>query len=224
MKETINHLISSVYSQSTNSLTLTENIFYWPGQVLTCIFAILWTCNMKECIQSNAKGCYETLFAKEKELFDKLLEISMTSNLSKKDTIILNNLLLQKLHHVSITERFKEKPPCGSNDFQWLSQLRYEYSDSNLTIQSLTHSIEYGYEYLGNVKSLVFTPLTERCYQTFFLALNYHLGGWLSGPACSGKTETVKEFAKCLAKYMIVFNCSDTVQHAVLSNFFKVSF
>lgn len=218
--------MQSTMEQSLNSLhaedrgVVMENILEYPGQSLHCILSVYWTRDVEN-TQFNPCSLKE-LAMKENETFNLLLIKSRDENLASKHKLNLKNILILKSHHIEVINSLASQSQVTVDDFSWTSQLRHEFRDAKLHIRCLIHSLGYGYEYLGNVKRLILTPLTERCYRTLFMALAFHLGGHITGPTCSGKTETVKDFANCMAKFLLVFNCSDETPTTVLANYFKV--
>ncbi len=66
--------------------------------------------------------------------------------------------------------------------------MKIYYKDEQVNIRSFETDIEYGYEYLGQIKRLVLTNLTERMQLIYMSAIKYSLGGAAIGPAGTGKS------------------------------------
>lgn len=89
-----------------------------------------------------------------------------------------------------------------------------------MRINIITAKKPYGFEFLENTSRLVITPLTERAFQSLFLALHYDYGGAPMGPVGTGKTETIKDMAKRCARPCYILNCSGDFDFDSMSKFF----
>ena len=127
-------------------------------------------------------------------------------NLAKLDRLKIVNIVTVEVHARDTLDKMAKAGCTSVNDFEWLLQLRFYWEDGGsqkaVVKQTNTQTL-YGYEYLGNPGRLVVTPLTDRCYTTLTTALHLHRGGLPQGPAGTGKTETVKDLSKNLAKQCI---------------------
>jgi dynein heavy chain len=134
----------------------------------------------------------------------------------RKATKMVNRLKLIALITIEVHARditdFLSKTCFSVNSFDWKKQLRFKATlqgeSADCTVEQTSTVFPYGFEYQGNNGRLVVTSLTDRCYMTLTTAMDLKKGGAPQGPAGTGKTETVKDLGKSLAKFVVVFNCS----------------
>lgn len=194
----------------------------WPGQIILVTCQLYWTQEVSRAlISSGLRGLQK---------YGKKLNTQMTSLIDlvrKKQNPIqsstLSALIVIEVHARDVVSKLIEEGVTDVSDFAFLRELRYYWDENEkeLLVKMMHTTVRYNYEYLGNTSRLVVTPLTEKCYRTMMAALQMNLGGAPEGPAGTGKTETVKDLAKAVAKKCVVFNCSEGLDYKAMGRFFK---
>ncbi|XP_032988956.1 dynein axonemal heavy chain 1 isoform X1 [Rhinolophus ferrumequinum] len=217
MKTSIRDIIERAI-KTYPTMPRTQWVLNWPGQVTIAGCQTYWTMEVAEALVAN--NLSNQLFPKlAKQLSD--LVALVRGKLSHMQRAVLSALIVIEVHAKDVVGKLIQENVVSVNDFEWISQLRYYWTNNNLYIRAVNAEFIYGYEYLGNSGRLVITPLTDRCYLTLTGALHLKFGGAPAGPAGTGKTETTKDLGKALAIQTVVFNCSDQLDFMAMGKFFK---
>ncbi|KAG5509761.1 hypothetical protein GH5_05627 [Leishmania sp. Ghana 2012 LV757] len=220
----------------------TEWFFQHPAQCVTTVDQIVWTSEVEEVITQTGNGdssawpSYQDRFSAQLLQTVELVKLSLTA----MQRTVVSNLIVVDVHcrdvcaELAATSVRAAPQPCSSLlDFGWQKQLRFYYGLPTSThraggaaetadcfVRHGAAELPYGYEYLGNQPRLVITPLTERAFLTCTAALHMQKGAAPQGPAGTGKTESVKDLGKALARTVVVFNCSDGLDYRMMSQMF----
>ena len=196
-----------------------EWVLVHPGQCVLNGSQVHWTTEVEQGIREGLEGVHRYYKFLEAQLLDTVKLVR--GNLTNMQSIALGALIVIDVHAKDVVFRLVENKVESVDDFDWIAQLRYYWEKDDCYVRCIQTYFPYGYEYLGNSPRLVITPLTDKCYMTLMGALNLGLGGAPAGPAGTGKTESVKDLSKALAKQVVVFNCSEGMDHVMVAKFFK---
>ena len=228
------------------SLKKLRRIHEWirqcPGQLLISTGKISFTKTTEQHLVLAHDGDAKALkrLVKAQRVYLKLLAGIVQGDMRKLDRKKITALITMEIHSRDVGNKLYRGGCTSVDEFLWLSQLRYYWekpttSDGlpteDITADDLrlgrcvtrqtTSELRFGYEYQGNNGRLVVTPLTDRAVLTLTTALALQRGGAPAGPAGTGKTETVKDLGKNLAKYVVVFNCSDQLGYKNVGRMFS---
>ncbi|KAJ3249557.1 Dynein heavy chain 5, axonemal [Chytriomyces hyalinus] len=220
---TINDIVREAASR-VNDMPLQKFLDEYPAQIGLLCLQIQWT-GLSEDALTNSKSDKKKMAATNQritEILNTLID-QTTKDLTKMDRTKYETFITIQVHHKDVFEKLYKSHVKTPEDFEWLKQARFYWHETkDCCIASITNfDFKYQCEYLGCTDRLVITPLTDRVYITLAQAIGMSLGGSPAGPAGTGKTESVKDLGKNLAKWVVVFNCSDQMDYRGLGRIYK---
>ncbi|KAK7195048.1 dynein heavy chain [Novymonas esmeraldas] len=204
----------------------TDWMFQHPVQLVLIVEQLLWTRTVEEALDKvDSPQLMLRLRDEQRRNLEALADLT-ARNLSRVQRVLLSTIITIDVHGRDLVEEMCDSGVAETREFGWTKQLRVYWEkdaggNGTVFIRQNNSRFVYGYEYLGAQGRLVITPLTDRIYMTVTGALKMHLGASPAGPAGTGKTETVKDLAKNLARQCIVYNCSDGVTYKMMEKFFS---
>eukprot|EP00667_Euglena_gracilis_P000017 EG_transcript_17 len=196
--------------------------FEFPAQCVVVIDLREWTTDTEAALlqaagDPNALANWHGAYCKTLESTVALVKRQLT----KLQRRCVGTLIVIDVHNRDVIEALVKANCTSLGAFEWNMQLRYYWEEGHVVVRQTAARFVYGYEYLGNSPRLVVTGLTERAYLTCTGALHYNMGAAPQGPAGTGKTESVKDLGKALARQCVVFNCSDGLDYKIMARMFS---
>jgi dynein heavy chain len=220
MLKSVKQVVESSY-QDYMKRSRDKWVTQWQGQAVLAVSMMFWTMQCEDAMKKSGLQGLVQYYDRLNTQLNETVAVVRT-DINKLQRATLEALIVLDVHAKDcIKSDLITREISDPNDFGWLSQLRYYWEDHNVWCKIINCRCDYNYEYLGNSPRLVITPLTDRCYRTLCGAIYLNYGGAPEGPAGTGKTETVKDLSKALARQCIVFNCSDGLDYVIMGKFFK---
>ena len=210
------------YSGRSRLQWIEQNI----SQVILVTSHIHWTVDVSSTFHAMEEGNEAALKEQHRRYQDYLQELVSFVPSEALDGVTrrkLVNMVIQALHQADVIQQLIDKKADNKNAFSWQSQLRHRLNEKarGVVAEICECHFNYGGEYHSEAMRLVITPLTERIYITLAQSLRLKTGGAPTGPAGTGKTETVKDLAKQLGHACYIFNCSELMTFKTLGSVFK---
>jgi hypothetical protein len=219
--------------QDIQSLSLSI-ITDYPTQVSLLWHHYLWTETFEKEFRANSNqtrniGGIQHASRQSSNILKGLIRIVGDQDVPHHFRKRVETLITVQVHYRDAGDSLLKQKVVQSSDFEWQRQARMYWRSGVLPLdtrgeidvaalagranggylQVSNVIIEYGFECSIGLDRLAITPLTERCFVSIAQALNLQKGCAISGPAGTGKSETIKELGNLAGKHVVVFNCSE---------------
>ena len=200
----------------------------YEAQIVVLAAQIMWTEDVEAALLAVSKSRDNSLTPVQRVLGKVVSTLTVLNDTVRRQQPALRRLKLKHLinefdHKKTVTRRLIASKVTHPKAFEWLCQMRFYFDPKQtdtlkqLSIYMANAKFQYGFEYLGVQDR---ADSYHRCYLTMTQAFESRLGSSLSGPAGTGKTESVKALGHQLGRFVLVFNCDETFDFQAMGRIF----
>ena len=147
--------VRKVIADCLETYEKTERVVWvreWMGQAVLAVTAYFWTMEIHRCINAGGSALADYLALNTAQIND--IVALVRGALSKQNRSTLGALVVLDVHARDTLDMIVKENVQSDNEFIWLSQLRYYWTDineeKNMVTRMINAHLNYGYEYLGN--------------------------------------------------------------------------
>jgi len=127
----------------------------WPQMIVLCISQVFWAVEVHACLQVRNRSLILSFYEQLIVDLNNIVALIRSKTISNLNRITIKALIVIDVHAKDVVNDLIEKRVNSEDDFQWLAQLRYYWSDGFCLVKIINATVPYANEYLGNSDRLV---------------------------------------------------------------------
>lgn len=127
----------------------------WPQMIVLCITQMFWASDVQFFLHNRDKNAMRALHDASHVKIDEAVTLMGAEDISHLDRLTLESLIVVDVHCRDFMDKLLAADEFGENDFDWVAQLKYFWTNERITVHILNTEIQFGNEYIGNSERLV---------------------------------------------------------------------
>lgn len=130
-------------------------VLCWPQMIILCISQVFWAVEVHRCLQSNDPSLIKQYSHQLEADLNEIVTKVRSRDITNLNRITIKALIVIDVHAKDVIADLVKNNVESLDDFSWLSQLRYYWTDGNVLVKIINATVPFAYEYLGCSDRLV---------------------------------------------------------------------
>lgn len=132
-----------------------EWVLRWPQMVILCMSQVFWAVEVHRCLQSKTQSMLKEFAVLLGTDLNDIVTKVRSKDITNLNRITIKALIVIDVHAKDVIDDLLKNKVQSLDDFLWLSQLRYYWTDGNVLVKIINATVPFAYEYLGCSDRLV---------------------------------------------------------------------